>query len=92
MTERKAFQVELAQSGITLDVPADKDLKEVLQEHGIGVAFSCQEGYCGSCETKVLEGVPEHHCCVLTDEEKAQGDYMMVCVGRSKSAKLVLDI
>ncbi|MCI2810984.1 PDR/VanB family oxidoreductase [Eoetvoesiella caeni] len=90
--ESQGFQIELAQRGLTLDVPADKTLKEVLLGAGIDVPFSCEEGYCGSCETKVLEGVPEHHCSVLTDEEKEQGEYMMVCVGRSKSAKLVLDL
>lgn len=88
----RAFQVELARTGITLDVAADQSLKAVLQQACIGVPFSCEEGYCGSCETQVLAGVPEHHDCVLTPEEKAEGKLMMVCVGRCRSERLVLDL
>lgn len=88
---RRPFQVELAKKGVTLDVPADKSLKDVLLDVGIDI-FSCEEGYCGSCETQVLEGVPEHHCSVLTPEEREQGELMMVCVGRAKTDKLILDL
>ena len=87
-----AFKVELAKSGFTLDVAADRSLKSVLQEAGISVPFSCEEGYCGSCETAVLSGEPEHHDCVLSPEEKAEGKFMMVCVGRCRSERLVLDL
>lgn len=86
------FEVELRKSGMVLQVPADRSLADVLQEAGIGVPFSCQEGYCGSCETRVLEGVPDHRDTILTKEEKAAGNIMMVCCGRSRSARLVLDL
>lgn len=88
----RAFKVELARSGITFDVPADQSLKSMLEQVGIEVPFSCEDGYCGSCETRVLSGEPEHHDCVLTPEEKAEGKVMMVCVGRCRSALLVLDL
>lgn len=88
----KPFQVELAKTGITLDVAADQSLKTVLLAAGVSVPFSCEEGYCGSCETTVLDGEPEHHDCVLTPEEKAEGKLLMVCVGRCRSARLVLDL
>lgn len=56
------------------------------------MGFSCEEGYCGSCETKVLGGVPEHHDTVLSAEERERGDTMMICVGRSASRLLTLDL
>lgn len=90
--EDRAFDVELRGSGVVLHVPADASLGNVLQDAGIPVTFSCQEGYCGSCETRVLEGVPEHRDTILNDEEKAGGKIMMVCVGRSCSPRLVLDL
>lgn len=90
--EPVAFTVELAKSGVTLDVGADQSLKDVLVNAGIPVPFSCEEGYCGSCETTVLSGTPEHHDSVLTPEEKADGKFMMVCVGRCRSGTLVLDL
>lgn len=87
-----AFEVELRKSGVVLQVPADRSLASVLEDAGIDVPFSCQEGYCGSCETRVLEGVPDHRDTILTDDEKAAGDIMMVCCGRAHSSRLVLEL
>ncbi|RDV05798.1 PDR/VanB family oxidoreductase [Undibacter mobilis] len=87
-----AFEVELRKSGVVLQVPADRSLGTVLQDAGIEVPFSCQEGYCGSCETRVLEGVPDHRDTILTEEERAVGNIMMVCCGRSRTPRLVLDL
>ncbi len=56
------------------------------------VLSSCTEGTCGTCETAVLDGAPDHRDSVLTDEERAAGDTMMICVSRSATAKLVLDL
>ncbi|ELB87628.1 oxidoreductase, partial [Rhodococcus wratislaviensis IFP 2016] len=50
------------------------------------------EGFCGACETKVLEGVPEHHDSILSDAERASCNTMMICVGRARSGLLVLDL
>jgi ferredoxin-NADP reductase len=86
------FTVELRRSGLLLDVPADRTLLEVVREAAPDVAFSCEEGFCGSCETRVLAGVPEHHDTVLSDEERKSGDTMMICVGRSASELLALDL
>jgi ferredoxin len=88
----RSFEVELRQSGLILHVPADRSLRSVLQEASIPVSFSCQEGYCGSCETRVLEGVPDHRDLILNETEKAENQTMMVCVGRAISARLVLDL
>jgi ferredoxin-NADP reductase len=88
----QAFEFELRQSGLILHVPADRSLGSVLQDADIPVSFSCQEGYCGSCETQVLEGVPDHRDSILNEEEKAASRTMMVCVGRARSPRLVLNL
>lgn len=77
------FEVEFVDSGMTLRVPADKSILEVAESAGIPVLSSCGEGTCGTCETTVLEGTPEHRDSILTDSEKACGDTMFICVSRS---------
>ncbi|MGI5128193.1 PDR/VanB family oxidoreductase [Pseudonocardia sp. CA-107938] len=89
---RDSFEVELAASGTTLTVPADRSILEVVEDSGVAVLSSCREGTCGTCETAVLDGVPDHRDSLLTDEERAAGDTMMICVSRSCSARLVLDL
>ncbi|WP_067662281.1 PDR/VanB family oxidoreductase [Nocardia miyunensis] len=88
----RAIEVELAQSGITVIVPADKSILDALLEAGIDVDASCEEGTCGTCEVVVLEGTPEHHDVVLTESERAGGDCMMVCVSRAQGSCLKLDL
>lgn len=90
--EDSAFEVTLQRSGKSLTVGANERLIDVVRTVVPSVPFSCEEGYCGSCETPVLEGVPEHHDSILSPEERAANDCMMICVGRAKSARLVLDI
>ena len=87
-----AFEVELRNSGITLQVPADKSLLEVVQEVRPDIPFSCTEGYCGSCESVVLDGEPDHRGTLMTPEEHDEEGTMLICVGRSRSARLVLDL
>lgn len=87
-----AFEVELAQSGLTLSVPADRSILSTLLDAGVQVLSSCQEGTCGTCETEVLAGTPEHHDSLLTEEERAAGETMMICVSRSAGGRLVLDL
>ncbi|SNV23822.1 oxidoreductase [Rhodococcus rhodochrous] len=88
----EAFEVELRRSGVVLPVPAGRSLLDVVREVDPDVAFSCEDGFCGSCETKVLEGVPEHRDSVLTKAERESGTTMMICVGRSRTPRLVLDV
>jgi ferredoxin-NADP reductase len=87
-----AFEVELRSSGVTLQVAADKTLLEVVQSVRPDVPFSCTEGYCGSCESVVLDGEPDHRGSLMTPEEHAEEGTMLICVGRSKSRRLVLDL
>lgn len=86
-----SFEVELARSGRTLTVPADRSIVDTLEDAGIDVEVSCLEGMCGTCETTVLEGEPDHRDSILTEDEKAQNDTMFVCVSRSRSGRLKLD-
>ena len=86
------FEIELAKSGRALTVPPNKSIMEVLQEAGVPVPFSCQEGTCGTCETPVLEGMVDHRDSLLTPDEQAANDTMFVCVSRAVSSKLILDL
>ncbi|NEC88574.1 PDR/VanB family oxidoreductase [Streptomyces sp. SID12501] len=88
----EAFEVELARSGLTLTVPADRSVLETVEAAGIAVDFSCREGTCGTCETDVLDGKPDHRDSLLTEDERAAGDTMLICVSRSYGGRLVLDL
>lgn len=90
--ENEDFEIELRRTGVVLPVPADRSILSVAREVIPNLPSSCEEGVCGSCETTVLEGVPEHRDSVLTSEEQEANDTMMICVGRSCSRRLVLDI
>jgi vanillate O-demethylase ferredoxin subunit len=87
-----ALKVLLARSGREFVVPQGKSILETLLDAGLDVAHSCTQGVCGACETKVLEGVPDHHDLVLTEAEQASGNTMMICCSRAKSERLVLDL
>ena len=84
--------VELARSGLTLNVPAGQSLLAVLREQGITLPSSCEQGACGTCKVTVLDGEPEHQDVYLSDSEKARGDCLMSCVSRARSDKLTLDL
>jgi ferredoxin-NADP reductase len=87
-----AFEVELRRSGRRLAVGRNQSLLQVLGEAGVTVLSSCRQGLCGTCETTVLDGVPDHRDALLDDAERAAGDCMFVCVSRSNSQRLVLDL
>ena len=87
-----AFEVVLQRSGVALEVPPDKSVLTVIREAGVSVLASCLEGVCGTCETEVIEGDVDHRDSVLNEEERASNEYMMVCVSRCRSPRLVLDL
>jgi ferredoxin-NADP reductase len=91
-TVPSAFTVELARTGRTLDVPADRSLLDAVTDAGIPVLSSCHEGTCGTCETAVLAGVVDHRDSVLTPGERAANDTMLICVSRAAGPGLVLDL
>lgn len=86
------FEIELAESGAVLVVPADQTILEVVDEAGVYVLSNCEEGTCGTCLTKVLDGIPDHRDSILDDEEHAANDEMTICVSRSLTPRLVLDL
>lgn len=87
-----AFEVVAATSGITVQVLEDQTIVEALAQAGLKVNVSCKQGICGSCLTDVLEGEPDHRDSYLTDEEKADGDQILLCCSRSKCGRLVIDL
>jgi len=87
-----SFEVELAVTGLTCTVPPERSILEVLEAAGVQVLTSCREGTCGTCETDVLAGTVDHRDSLLTPEEQAAGDTMLICVSRAACPKLVLDL
>lgn len=88
----REFEVVLARSGLTVRVPPGRSILETVEAAGVDVLSSCREGTCGTCETDVLEGSPEHRDSLLTPAEREAGDTMFICVSRARSARLVLDL
>jgi ferredoxin-NADP reductase len=86
------FDVELARSGLTLTVPPERSILDVVEAAGVGVLSSCAEGTCGTCETTVLDGRPDHRDSVLTAAEQGANSCMLICVSRSCTDRLVLDL
>jgi ferredoxin-NADP reductase len=84
------FEVELRCSGRTLSVPADSTLLAAVRAELPNTAYSCEQGFCGTCQQRVLEGEVEHRDELLTDAERA--DSMLICVSRARSERLVLDM
>jgi ferredoxin len=92
VARRSGFEVELASSGMVVPIPLETSILEALREAGCELASSCEEGFCGACEVGVIAGLPEHHDTILSPEEQEKNESMMICVGRSKTPRLVLDL
>ncbi|WP_435061394.1 PDR/VanB family oxidoreductase [Amycolatopsis thermoflava] len=86
------FEVELRRTGTTVTVTPGISVLEAVRGAGVDVLSSCRQGTCGTCETGVLAGVPDHRDSILADHERAAGEVMFVCVSRSCSDRLVLDL
>jgi ferredoxin-NADP reductase len=87
-----SFEVELRRSGATVTVPVGCTILERVRDVVPDVLSSCEEGYCGTCETRVLDGTPLHRDTILSEAERRRNDTMMICVGRSRTERLVLDL
>ena len=86
------FEVKLARSNRTIKVEAGKTILNALLDAGIAVNYACTEGVCGTCETRVIEGIPDHRDLFLGKAEQAANNTMMICCSGSKSSTLVLDL
>lgn len=77
---------------MTLTVPVDESVLQTVLEHLPNLNYSCEEGCCGTCETRVLAGIPLHRDTILSEAERETGHTMMICVSRSKTTLLTLDL
>jgi vanillate O-demethylase ferredoxin subunit len=87
----KVFDVKIASTGAVIKIPGDKTVTAALEEKGVKVPTSCEQGACGTCKVKVLEGEADHRDKRLKDAERAEG-YFLACVSRAKGDVLVLDL
>jgi vanillate O-demethylase ferredoxin subunit len=87
-----AFSVKLARSGQVVEVPADCSVAQALARTGVDVPVACEQGICGTCLTRVLEGQPDHRDLFLSPEEQARNDQFTPCCSRAKTPLLVLDL
>lgn len=87
-----SFEVKLASSGKRILVPKDQTVVQALAAVGIQIATSCEQGVCGTCLTRILEGEPDHKDAYLTPEEQAANDQFTPCCSRANSPVLVLDL
>jgi len=86
------FEVQIASTGQVIAIPKDKTVTQALSAAGVDILTSCEQGVCGTCLTRVLQGVPDHKDSYLLPEEQAANDQFMPCCSRAKSARLVLDL
>jgi ferredoxin-NADP reductase len=91
-TQDGSFVVELARSRRSFVIPPGETILGVLRAAGISVPSSCEQGVCGTCETTVLDGVPDHRDGVLSPQERLRGNTMMICCSGSRTEKLILDL
>lgn len=90
--DQDAFEVQLSRTGQVFEILPTDTIANVLARNGILIQTSCEQGICGTCVTKVLEGVPDHRDFYLSDQEKSRNDTMAICTSRSKTKRIVLDI
>lgn len=84
--------VVCAAAGLSFEVPSGVPILEAVRRAGLEVPLACADARCGACETRVFEGEPDHRDGVLTGEERAVGETMMICVSRARTSRLVLDL
>jgi ferredoxin len=85
-------EVVCAAAGLTLVVPPDISILDAVRAAGLQVPVACGDGRCAACETRVLDGQPDHRDGVLSADERAVGETMMICVSRAATPQLVLDL
>jgi len=92
VVDGEQFSVTVASSQDEITVAADETLLSALQRSGVTAPYSCQQGFCGTCRTRVLNGVVQHRDTLLTQPERASG-MMLTCVSRAEGGSaLTLDL
>lgn len=91
-TSGEEFELECARAGKLVPVADGQSIAAALRSHGIEVPLSCEQGICGTCSIRVLDGIPDHRDHFLTASEKAANDRLLACCSRARSARLVLDL
>jgi vanillate O-demethylase ferredoxin subunit len=86
------FEIEIQGTGRVIPVLADQSAAEALLDAGVELALSCEQGVCGTCLTKVVQGTPDHRDLYLTEAEHARNDVFMPCCSRARTPRLVIDI
>lgn len=86
-----AFRVDLPEEGVSFEVGTDQSIVQVAREHGIEILTACEDGQCGTCVVKVLEGEPDHRDRALAPDKREEG-WMCACVSRAKGEHLSLEI
>src|SRR5690606_37315782 len=87
-----AFEVELAESGGVVRVDPGETILSAMEAAGYAPPYSCREGTCGTCETRIVDGAAHHRDSILTPEERAANEYMMICVSRAATERLILEL
>ena len=87
-----SFTVECKRSALSLVVAPGESILQTIEDAGIDLPSSCREGVCGTCETRLIDGVAEHRDSILSADERAANDTMMICVSRARTPQLVLDV
>ncbi len=86
------FTVQLARLGASVEVESRETIVQALARIGVEIPVSCEQGVCGTCLTRVCDGIPHHRDTYLLDHEKDANDQILPCCSRAKSDVLVLDL
>jgi ferredoxin len=92
VTDTGPVEVVCETAGRVLLVPPGTSILQAVRDAGLEVTPPCADGLCGTCETRVLDGEPDHRDALLTSEERAISDTMLICVSRARTPRLVLDL
>ena len=87
--EDKPFTVRLAASGARVRVPPATSILEAMRAAGHDAPSSCESGTCGTCKTRLLDGIADHRDLVLMDDER--DGWIMICVSRARTPELAID-
>lgn len=88
----QSFELVCASSDVSIEVSGAETIITALERSGMKARTSCEMGVCGTCETAVIDGAPDHRDSLLSDEERERGESMMICVGRALGNRLVVDL